>query len=151
MSDIENRRRQGFAELAGDVPRESRPEVDGFEHMYEPQIRRPNRQGKLNLRAVVDVLDSYGLDPIEELAKVLVDKEPARSRDGAPIIDPATGQPVMKPKLDIETHVKLLTELAQYTRPKLKAVEITNKTPELSDEQIERRLQALMDRNKGAK
>jgi hypothetical protein len=137
MSDIENRRRQGFAELAGDVPRESRPEVDGFEHMYEPQIRRPNRQGKLNLRAVVDVLDSYGLDPIEELAKVLVDK--------------ATGQPVMKPKLDIETHVKLLTELAQYTRPKLKAVEITNKTPELSDEQIERRLQALMDRNKGAK
>ena len=48
----------------------------------------------------------------------------------------------------MDTKVRLLTELAQYTRPKLKSVEVVNKTPELSDDQIERRLQALMNKGK---
>lgn len=140
------------ASLAGDVPRmQSMWDIDEYHAPGQGSqtARRGSRSERLNLRAVSDVLENYGLDPIEELAKVLVKEEPARSRDGTPIVDP-DGKPLMKPTLDIETRVKLLTELAQYTRPKLKSVEVVNKGPELTDDQIDRRLQALLERTKKA-
>ena len=56
------------------------------------------------------------------------------------------GTPRMKPVLDTQTFLKAAMELANYSRPKLKAVEVTNKTPELTDEQIDRRLEALITR-----
>lgn len=108
---------------------------------------RANRSGKLNLRAVSDVLEGYGLDPIEELAKVLTTQEPVRNRDGSVVKD-EDGNPVVKPVVDMDTKVKLLTELAQYTRPKLKSVEVIQKGPELTDEQIDRRLEALLAKGK---
>lgn len=108
---------------------------------------RASRSNKLNLRAVSDVLESYNLDPIEELAKVLTKEEPHRARDGTVVRD-EEGKPLMKPVVDIDTRVKLLTELAQYTRPKLKSVEVVQKSPELTDEQIDRRLQALLAKGK---
>ena len=84
---------------------------------------------------------------IEELAKVLTTQEPLRARDGSEVLD-TDGKPVMKPVVDMDTKVKLLTELAQYTRPKLKSVEVVNKGPELTDEQIDRRLEALLAKGK---
>ena len=140
------------AGLAGDVPRvQSMWDIDEYHTPGQGSqtARRGSRSERLNLRAVSDVLENYGLDPIEELAKVLVKEEPARSRDGTPIVD-ENGKPMMKPTLDIDTRVKLLSELAQYTRPKLKSVEVVNRGPELTDEQIDRRLQALLERTKKA-
>ena len=105
---------------------------------------RAARNGKLNLRAVADVLETYGLDPIEEIAKVMVATEPVKV-DGQVVLNP-DGTPRMKPVLDTQTFLKAAMELANYSRPKLKAVEVTNKTPELTDEQIDRRLEALITR-----
>ena len=140
--------------MAGDVPRMA--SLQDYGVFGEPssgvQIGhgpggRASRNGRLNLRAVSDVLEGYGLDPIEELAKVLTTQEPVRARDGCAVIGP-DGKPVTKPVVDMDVRVKLLTELAQYTRPKLKSVEVVNKGPELTDEQIERRLESLMARKK---
>ena len=116
----------------GDVPRGYGSMWDRdptHEYFAPPQIGhgpggRASRSGKLNLRAVSDVLEGYGLDPIEELAKVLTTEEPQRARDGSVITDPETGKPLLKPVVDMDTKVRLLTELAQYTRPKLKSVEV---------------------------
>lgn len=105
----------------------------------------PERKAGLNLRAVADVLESYGLDPIEEVAKAVMAKEPVVV-NGQPVMDPDTGKVIEKHLLPIDLRVKTLIELAQYSRPKLKAVEVTVKPPELTDEQIERRLQGLLSR-----
>lgn len=105
------------------------------------------KNGKLNLRGVAEVLESYGLDPIEELAKALTTEVPAQARDGTVILGP-DGKPVMEPLIGLDVRVKVLTELAQYTRPKLKSIEVVNKGPALTDEQIDRRLEALMARAK---
>lgn len=137
-------------DAVGDAPRvPSMYDVDDYHtpsHSSQT-ARRGSRSDRLNLRAVSDVLEGYGLDPIEELAKVLTAKDVKRARDGSPVLD-GDGKPLTEPVLDMDTRVKLLTELAQYTRPKLKSVEVVNKTPELTDEQIDRRLQALVERNK---
>lgn len=152
--DGRNRRNDDFRELVGDVPRMANMwGVSTIHGNHDPsQIAhgpggRASRSGRLNLRAVSDVLEGYGLDPIEELAKVLTTREPQRARDGSVVKDDK-GNPILKPVVDMDTRVKLLTELAQYTRPKLKSVEVVNKGPELTDDQIERRLQALLDRKK---
>lgn len=157
MGDKDRSRQQAnLRDTAGDVPRmASMWERDqATDPISEAQIKhgpggRASRSGKLNLRAVSDVLEGYGLDPIEELAKVLTTEEPLRARDGSTVLD-QEGKPVMKSVVDMDTKVKLLTELAQYTRPKLKSVEVVNKGPELTDDQIDRRLQALMERGKGS-
>lgn len=149
------RRNASLADTLGDVP--TMPSMWNYDPAHETESKsqiahgqggRASRSGKLNLRAVSDVLEGYGLDPIEELAKVLTTQEPHRARDGS-IVKDENGQPILKPVVDMDTKVKLLTELAQYTRPKLKSVEVVNKGPELTDEQIDRRLEALMARSKG--
>jgi len=107
--------------------------------------RTTKSAARLNFRAVADVLEGYNLDPIEEVAKVLMKEEPLLDKLGKLVVD-EFGNPVMKPALDTDTRLRALLEMAQYSRPKLKAVEITNKAPELSDEQIDMRLKALLDR-----
>lgn len=107
----------------------------------------PERKAGLNLRAVADVLESYGLDPIEEVAKAVMAKEPVVV-NGQPVIDQDTGKVIEKHLLPIDLRVKTLIELAQYSRPKLKAVEVTVKPPELTEEQVERRLQGLLARQR---
>lgn len=119
----------------------------------KPQIHRGHAgrastaPGKINLKAVAEVLASYNLDPAEELAKVLTSRVPVLDSKGNPVFDPKTGEALTRPQLDIDTFVKTNTELLQYTRPKLKAIEVTMKEPELTDEQIEKRIQALVERN----
>lgn len=140
-------------EQVGDVPRMAAV-PDPYGTPYAPQIaagqggRTTKSLGRLNLRAVADVLETYGLDPIEEVAKILVKEEPLLDRQGNAVINQATGAPMMKPALPSDVHLRTLLELAQYSRPKLKAVEITQKAPELTDDQVEKRLAALLDRRK---
>jgi hypothetical protein len=106
-------------------------------HASGQQISKPGRPGardKFNLRAVADVLADYELDPIAEIAKVLKEKVA---------------------KGGVETYAvrgvdraKVLTELAQYVRPKLKAVEMkVEDNRSLTDDQIDQRLAALLTKD----
>lgn len=61
----------------------------------------------INLRAVAEVLVSYGLDPTVEFVKVL-------QIEGA---------------LEPEVRARMLLEVMQYVHPKLKSVEVTQDKP----------------------
>jgi hypothetical protein len=113
---------------------------------HGPGGRAARGRAGMNLAAVGEVLARYGLDPADRLGEILTRKEKVIDRNGNVVIDAETGEPVTRPALDTDTEARLLTELLQYTRPKLKAIEVTVKEPELTDEQIERRLEALMAR-----
>lgn len=151
---VAGRNNADLQEQAGAPPEMARV-PDAFSYVTPAQIRagqggRTTKSlGRLNLRAVADVLETYGLDPIEEVAKVVVKTEPVLDDRGQPVLG-EDGQPLMKPTLPPDVRLRTLLELAQYSRPKLKAVEITQKEPELSDEQIDRRLEALMASRKKA-
>lgn len=150
-TNVLGRKENDLREQVGDVPRLAEVPTP-FDADYSPQIaagqggRTTKSRGRLNLRAVADVLETYGLDPIEEVAKVLVKEEPLLDSKGNAVINQATGEPMMKPALPADVRLRTLMELAQYSRPKLKAVEITQKAPELTDAQIDMRLKALMDK-----
>ena len=82
--------------------------------------RSSKKEGRINLRAVAEVLTEEGLDPASELIRII--------RSGT---------------LDAKTQASVLNELLQYTQPKLKAVEVKNKV-ELNDDQVDARLKELM-------
>lgn len=67
----------------------------------------PKAASGINLRAVAEVLESYGLDPTVEFAKVL-------QIEGA---------------LEPEVRARMLLEIMQYVHPKLKSVELTQDKP----------------------
>jgi hypothetical protein len=157
MANSDHRRDAGIRATVGEKPQlatialyDTDGEAPSRAQVASGQGGKANKMGKLNLRAVADVLESYGLDPIEEIAKVITATEEARARDGTVIKD-VNGQPIIKPVLDNETRLKTLVELAQYTRPKLKSVEVNMKGPELTDEQVDKRIQALMARTAKSK
>lgn len=115
-----------------------------------PDASSTGRRGKgMNLRPVMEVLLEYGLDPAAELAKALTEMKPVTDRQGNPVLGD-DGKPLMQPVLDADARSRLHVELLQYTRPKLKAVEVTMKAPELTDEQVERRIAMLAAKAKGA-
>lgn len=89
----------------------------------------------VNLKDVAAVLASYGLDPAVEIAGILAPCDVVG--EGGEI----EGQLY---QLDARERVKALLELMQYVRPKLKAVEVTVKEPELTDDQVQARVQALL-------
>lgn len=149
---LQERQRAAARDLLGDVPQlSSVAAMDDTAAAAESQQlngrRSSGTHGRygMNLPAVAEVLARYGLDPLEEIAKVMSQKVPLRDEKGQPILDDK-GQPVMRTQLPPAEHAKLAAELMQYTRPKLKAVEVTVKPPELSDDQIEMRLAALLTR-----
>ena len=138
------------AALAGMPPRLSTV-ADYSEHAVPDETvqingrRSSSRHGRfgMNMQALDEVLSSYGLDPAVELARMLTERVPVLARDGSPVLD-GDGKPLTRPALDPADHARVASELMQYTRPKLKSVEVTVTQPELTDEQVERRLQALL-------
>jgi hypothetical protein len=89
----------------------------------------------INLQDVGRVLASYGLDPIAEIAGILVPYDVV-DEDGE-----VAGQNY---QLDAKERVKALLELTQYVRPKLKAVEVKVTGDELNEKQVDAKLQALL-------
>jgi hypothetical protein len=111
--------------------------------------RTGNNKGGFNIKGVVEVLTEFGLDPVAELATALQRTRPAYTRDAegrqVPQLD-AKGKQVMEPVLDETVRVKVLTELTNFVHPKLKAVEMTVKKKELTDEQLSARVASLVKR-----
>lgn len=99
-----------------------------------------------NLKGVMEVLAEHGLDPTAEIAAILMARKPVTKRDGTPVYDPETLQPLTEPALDIDLRAKVLLELQQYVHPKLKSIEHTVKPSELTETQVEARLAALLER-----
>lgn len=100
-------------------------------HAREPYLsyRRSSRMpGRINLKAVAEVLQERGLDPTEAIIDILrpVDEQ---------------GNPVPS-RLDPDVQARILNELLQYTQPKLKSVEIKAKVAatafDINDEQAKR-------------
>jgi hypothetical protein len=102
----------------------------GNSHTLANEAKAP-----FNLRAVKEVLEEYGLDPTAEIAQVLQQKV-KRKVDGK----------------DVEAHLvggvdraKILTELLQYTSPKLKSTEIkVEDKRQLSDAELNERINRLV-------
>lgn len=144
----------GYAESAGAPPQmatlglydATADTAEGSQIKHGPGGRAARGRVGMNLAAVADVLAGYGLDPAARLGEILTTRVPVTDKQGNPVIDQDTLQPVTKPVLDTDTETRLLAELLQYTRPKLKAVEVTLKEPELTDDQIDKRLERLMGR-----
>jgi hypothetical protein len=91
-----------------------------------PASRATSRKpGRINLKAVGEVLQERGLDPTEEIINIIdgVDEH------GRHLIDP-------------DTRLRILNELLQYTQPKLKSIEIKAKVAatafDVNDEQAKR-------------
>ena len=79
-----------------------------------PQRTLVGKPGRINLKAVAEVLAERGLDPTAEIIKIL-----------APV-DDATGERTTS-QLDPDVQARTWNELLQYTQPKLKSVEIKAK------------------------
>lgn len=151
-SPVAGRTDADFREQVGDVPRMAAvPQPYGYQIPAQITAGQGGRTTKsaarLNLRAVADVLETYGLDPVEEVAKILVKTEPVLDSHGRPVLG-EDGQPLTRPALPQDVRVRTLLELAQYSRPKLKSVEVTQKPAELSDDDVDARLSALLERRK---
>lgn len=98
-----------------------------------------------NLRGVAEVLAEAGLNPAEELVRVLKERRVVTDRNGNAILD-EKGEPVTEPTIDHTLRVKVLMEMQQFVAPKLKAVEVTVKEPDLTEEQIDQRIAALQEK-----
>lgn len=84
-----------------------------------------SKSGKINLRAVAEVLSDLGLDPAVELVRV-----------------------VQAGTLPPDIHARILNELLQYTQPKLKSVEVRAKLVatsfDVNDDQAKRIAQEFL-------
>ncbi len=91
--------------------------------------RRSGKPGRINLKAVAEVLAERGLDPTEAIIDIL---QP---------VDPETGED-LPCRLDPDVQARILNELLQYTQPKLKSVEVRAKVAaagfDINDEQAKR-------------
>lgn len=101
---------------------------------------------KLNLLAVSEALVEEGLDPAVEFARILKGR-PLVDENGEAVIDPATGQQARRYDIDSDVRVRMLSEILNYTQPKLKAVEVKmSGSLELTSEQLDQRLGALLQK-----
>ena len=101
---------------------------------------------KINLMAVSEALVEEGLDPAVEFARILKGR-PLVDEDGNAVMDPVTGQQARRYDLDADVRVRMLSEILNYTQPKLKAIEVKmSGSLELTSEQLDQRLNALMQK-----
>lgn len=130
--------------LKTDSKREQRVVAPGPGSKGKRTVANNSKSG-FNLRGVIEVLTEHGLDPVAEISKTLMELVPVRDRDGRPVMDDK-GKPVMTNALPIDVRTKTLAALIEYVHPKLKSVEMTVKKTELTDDQINERLAALLER-----
>ena len=96
--------------------------------------------------AVSEALVEEGLDPAVEFARILKGR-PLVDENGEAVIDPATGQQARRYDIDSDVRVRMLSEILNYTQPKLKAVEVKmSGSLELTSEQLDQRLGALLQK-----
>jgi len=94
--------------------------------------------------AVSEALVEEGLDPAIEFARILRGR-PLVDDEGKPVIDPVTGEQARRYELDADVRVRMLSEILNYTQPKLKAVEVKmSGSLELTSEQLDERLNMLL-------
>jgi hypothetical protein len=141
-----------LAELAGAPPKLATAEDlqaagprTGRTHAVQTSgANKASRGLTMNLKAVSEALVEEGMDPAVEFARVLKGR-PLLDDNGNQVIDPQTGQPARAYDIDADVRVRMLSEILQYTQPKLKAVEVKlNGALELSSEQLDQRLSALL-------
>ena len=62
-------------------------------------------------------------------------------------MDPVTGQQARRYDLDADVRVRMLSEILNYTQPKLKAIEVKmSGSLELTSEQLDQRLSSLLQK-----
>lgn len=116
----------------------------GMNSAGQRTVANRNASG-FNLRGVSEVLAEAGLNPTVELVKAISERRVVTDRNGKPVVD-ADGNQVTEPVIDNTLRVKVLMEMQQFVAPKLKAVEVTVKEPDLTEEQIDARIAALQER-----
>lgn len=148
-------------DLVGDVPKlatsqdllGANPPLTGTSHVRSKAGRAKSSQGPgtISLRTVAEACIAAGLDPAEAIAKALTTRVQARDRMGQLVYDD-DGRPVLIDAVDPDTRLRTLQELLQYTQPKLKAVEVKMSGHlELSSEQLDQRLAALLAKADGGR
>jgi hypothetical protein len=116
----------------------------GRRHAIQRSSKLP---GRINLKAVADALADAGLDPTEEMIRILQKEVPVFTPTGKPLIDPKTKKQMMRPAVDDDTKLRTLNELLQYTQPKLKAMEMkVSGSLELTAEELDQRLALLLSK-----
>jgi hypothetical protein len=106
---------------------------------------------EVNLREVAEVLVSHGLDPTEEITKILMEQRPVRTRTGVQVLN-EDGTPMMEYVLDTETRLKTFLGLMEYVKPKLKSTELkVSGNLDLTADQLDARIAMLLNRVKGGK
>ena len=107
--------------------------------------------GTISLRTVAEACIEAGLDPAQAIATALTSQVQARDRMGSLVYDD-DGNPVMVDAVDPDTRLRVLNSLLEYTQPKLKAVEVKmSGSLELSGEQLDQRLAALLAKAQGGR
>lgn len=99
---------------------------------------------RINLKAVAEALAEEGMDPTVEILRILKTKIPLTTRNGTQVLDDQQ-RPIMVDAIEPDVKLRTLNSILEYTQPKLKAVEMkVSGHLDLSDEQIDARLAALM-------
>lgn len=108
-----------------------------------------------NLKAVAEVLVEYGLNPFEEVARVMQARRPVRYPPGheqaGQIVLDDDGNEVTEPVIHGIDRAKIGLELGKYIAPKLKAVEmkVEDKT-KLTEAELDERIAAMLQRRADA-
>lgn len=147
-----------LAELNGAPPRlataedlEAAGPRTGRSHATKKSAITSPSPHRINLKAVAEALVEEGLDPTVEMIRIMKAQKPVTNIQGKPILD-KDGKPQMVDVLDPDTKLRMLNELLQYTQPKLKSVEMkVSGALELTSEQLDDRLGALLRKAAGAK
>lgn len=113
--------RSKVAGTMGDIASNNNPSKPA-PHLTTKQTRATPR-GRINLKAVAEVLQERGLDPTSEIVDVL---EATRLEKR---FDKELGHEVEVevPVLDPDTRARINLELLQYVQPKLKSIEVKAK------------------------
>ena len=135
-----------FNLLASELPSICYPPYHQTAPTLTSAYARHNSRLSFNLLAVSEALVEEGLDPAVEFARILKGR-PLVDENGEAVMDPATGQQARRYDIDSDVRVRMLSEILNYTQPKLKAVEVKmSGSLELTSEQLDQRLGALLQK-----